>query len=228
MTQLALPLGLRDDATFDNYFPATNAHCVTALNAASAGQGYPYIYLWGQLGAGRSHLLQAACHLAAQKNRTSVYLPLNMPGLAPQILHDLEHIQLVCIDDIEAIAKNKLWEEALFYLYNRIRDTGQTLLIAGAHPPQRLGLELPDLVSRLAWGVVFQLQVLSDEDKLAALMMRAKLRGLVLSDEVGQFLLRRCPRNMTQLFSILDTLDAASLQAQRKLTIPFVKSVLQL
>jgi DnaA family protein len=225
-TQLALPLGLRDDATFDNFFQGVNAHCVTALNAAASGAGYPFIYVWGQIGAGRSHLLQAACHLATQKNRTCVYLPLSTPGLTPQILHDLEHINLVCIDDVEAIAKDNAWEEALFYLYNRIRDAGQTLLIAGAHPPQRLGLGLPDLVSRLAWGVVFQLHLLSDEEKWAALAMRAKLRGLVLSEEVGQFLLRRCPRDMTQLFAILDTLDKASLQAQRKLTIPFVKSVL--
>jgi DnaA family protein len=225
-TQLALPLGLRDDATFDNFFLGVNQHCVTALIASASGSGYPFIYLWGQVGAGRSHLLQAACHLATQKNRTSVYLPLFTPDLAPQILQDLEHINLVCIDDIEAIAQNKSWEEALFYLYNRMRDTGQTLLIAGAHPPQRLGLALPDLVSRLAWGVVFQLHTLSDEDKLAALALRSKLRGLVLSEEVGQFLLRRCPRDMSQLFSILDTLDKASLQAQRKLTIPFVKSVL--
>lgn len=225
-TQLALPLGLRDDATFDNFFQGVNAHCVAALMASASGQRYPFIYLWGQSGAGRSHLLQAACHLATQKNRSCVYLPLSASGLAPQILQDLEHINLVCIDDIEAIAKNKSWEEGLFNLYNRIRDNNQTLLIVGAHPPQRLGLELADLVSRLAWGVVFQLHVLSDEDKLAALALRSKLRGLVLSEDVGHFLLRRCPRDMTQLFTILDTLDKASLQAQRKLTIPFVKSVL--
>ncbi len=225
-TQLALPLGLRDDATFDNFYKGVNEHCNAALISAASGLDYPFIYLWGQVGAGRTHLLQAACCDATQKNRTSLYLPLATPELTPQILHDLEHINLVCIDDIDAIAQNKPWEEALFYLYNRIRDTGQTLIIAGAHPPQRLGLGLPDLASRLAWGVVFQVHILSDEDKLAALAMRAKLRGLVLSDEVGQFLLRRCPRSMSELFAILDTLDKASLQAQRKLTIPFVKSVL--
>lgn len=224
--QLTLPLSLRDDATFDNFYSSANEHCVAAVQASASGVGDPFIYLWGQEGAGRSHLLQAACHVAAQKSRTCVYLPLNTPGLTPQILHDLEHMHLVCIDDIDAIAKDSTWEEALFYLYNRIREASGTLLIAGAHAPAHLGLNLPDLVSRLAWGVVFQLHVLSDEDKLAALSMRAKLRGLVLNEEVGQFLLRRCPRNMTQLFSILDILDKASLQAQRKLTIPFVKSVL--
>jgi DnaA-homolog protein len=227
LTQLALPLGLRDDATFDNFYQGVNQHAMQAVIACASGEGYPFIYLWGQVGAGRSHLLQAACHLATEKNRSSVYLPLQTPDLAPQILQNLEHINVVCIDDIEAIAKDKLWEEALFHLYNRMRDTKQALLIAGNNPPQRLGLLLPDLVSRLAWGVVFQLQVLSDEDKLAALQMRAKLRGLILNDEVGQFLLRRCPRDMPKLFALLETLDRASLQAQRKLTIPFVKSVLQ-
>ncbi|MGA2654499.1 MAG: DnaA regulatory inactivator Hda [Gammaproteobacteria bacterium] len=224
--QLALPLGLRDDATFNNFYEGVNTHCVNAVKMACLGKDHPFIYLWGQSGAGRSHLLQAACHLATQNNRSCVYLPLRTPGLSVSIFHDLEHVNLVCIDDVEAIAKNKSWEEGLFHLYNRIRDNGQTLLIAGAHPPQRLGLELPDLVSRLAWGVVFQLHLLSDEDKFAALALRSKLRGLVLTEDVGQFLLRRCPRDMTQLFSILDTLDKASLQAQRKLTIPFVKSVL--
>lgn len=225
-TQLALPLGLRDDATFDNFYEGVNTHCVAALKVAASGLEHPFIYLWGQNGAGRSHLLQSACHLATQNNRSCVYLPLRASGLSVSIFDDLEHINLVCIDDVEAIAKHKAWEEALFHLYNRIRDNGQTLLIAGSNPPQRLGLELPDLVSRLAWGVVFQLHLLSDEDKFAALAMRSKLRGLILTEDVGQFLLRRCPRDMTQLFSILDTLDKASLQAQRKLTIPFVKSVL--
>jgi DnaA family protein len=226
-TQLALPLNLREDTTFDNFFPGVNQHCVRAVMQCASGLGDPFIYLWGGLGAGRSHLLQAACHLAAEKNRSSVYLPLATPELAPQVLSNLEHMNVVCIDDIDAIAKNKHWEEALFHLYNRIRDTKQALIIAGNNPPQRLGLMLPDLVSRLAWGVVFQLQGLSDEEKLLALQLRAKLRGLQLNEEVGQFLLRRCPRDMTQLFALLEKLDRASLEAQRKLTIPFVKSVLQ-
>ncbi len=225
-TQLALPLGLRDDATFDNFFLSTNQHCVSALRACASGEGYPFIYIWGQQGSGRSHLLQAACHLATQKNRSSVYVPLGTPELTPHILQNLEQMNLVCVDDIDAIAQDKQWEEALFHFYNNMRESGQTLLIAGRNPPQRLGLNLPDLVSRLAWGVVFQLHPLSDEDKLAALKLRADQRGFALTDEVGQFLLRRCPRDMIQLFALLETLDRASLQAQRKLTIPFVKTVL--
>ncbi|HLF66372.1 MAG TPA: DnaA regulatory inactivator Hda, partial [Gammaproteobacteria bacterium] len=224
-TQLALPIGLRDDATFDNFFPATNQQCVSALHACASGVGDAFIYIWGQQGSGRSHLLQAACHLATQKNRSSVYVPLGAPELTPQFLHNLEQMNLVCVDDIDAIAQDKQWEEALFHFYNNMREAGQTLLVAGRHPPQRLGLNLPDLASRLAWGVVFQLHLLADEDKLSALKLRAKVRGLALSDEVGQFLLRRCPRDMIQLFALLETLDLASLQAQRKLTIPFVKTV---
>lgn len=126
-------------------------------------------------------------------------------------------------------AGDELWEMAIFDLYNRILESGKTrLLITGDRPPRQLNLGLPDLASRLDWGQIYKLQPLSDEDKLQALQLRARLRGFELPEDVGRFLLKRLDREMRTLFMTLDQLDRASITAQRKLTIPFVKEILKL
>jgi len=132
-------------------------------------------------------------------------------------------------DNIEGIAGDDEWEAAVFHLYNRILETGRTrLFITGDRPPRQLNLSLPDLASRLDWGQIYKLQPLSDEEKLQALQLRAKLRGFELPEDVGRFLLKRLDREMRTLFMTLDQLDRASITAQRKLTIPFVKEILGL
>jgi DnaA family protein len=146
--------------------------------------------------------------------------------LAPELLEGLEQQALIAIDDVQAIAGMPQWEEALFHLYNRVRDYGHRLVVSATVAPAGLTLTLPDLISRLGWGPVFQLATLSDADKRAALQMRARRRGLELGNEVAEYLLRRCPRDMDSLFSLLNQLDRASLVAQRRLTIPFVRELL--
>ena len=114
----------------------------------------------------------------------------------------------------------------MFHLFNRLRDSGRRLLIAASQSPRELPVKLPDLKSRLTMALVFQMRGLSDEDKLRALQLRASRRGLHLTDEVGHFILTRGTRSMSALFELLERLDQASLQAQRKLTIPFLKETL--
>ena len=158
------------------------------------------------------------------------YVPLDKrTWFVPEVLDGMEHLSLVCIDNIECIAGDELWEMAIFDLYNRILESGKTrLLITGDRPPRQLNLGLPDLASRLDWGQIYKLQPLSDEDKLQALQLRARLRGFELPEDVGRFLLKRLDREMRTLFMTLDQLDRASITAQRKLTIPFVKEILKL
>lgn len=227
--QLTLGLSLKDEATFDNFFPGENKEIVAALKKVASGQGERMVYLSGTRGQGCTHLLQAICHEAHQHQLSSVYLPLaNLISMSPELLNGLESLQLVCIDDLQAVAGNESWEEALFHLYNRIHDAGGRMVMAANTPPKSIPIKLPDLISRLSWGIVFQLHPLSDQDKLAALKMRAYARGITLSDEVGRYLLTHCPRHMSTLFAALDALDKASLAAQRRLTIPFVKEVLEI
>ncbi|BAU76092.1 DnaA regulatory inactivator Hda [Metapseudomonas furukawaii] len=231
MTPIQLPLSvrLRDDATFANFYPGANAAAlgyVERLCEADAGWTESLIYLWGGEGVGRSHLLQAACIRFEQRDEQAIYLPMDeLVHYGPEVFDNLEQCELVCLDGLDALAGRQEWEEGLFHLFNRLRDAGRKLLLSANKSPRELGIKLPDLKSRLTLALVFQLHGLSDEDKLRALQLRASRRGLHLTDEVGRFILTRGPRSMNLLFDLLDILDQASLQAQRKLTIPFLKEI---
>jgi DnaA family protein len=227
MGQLTLGLSLKDEATFDNFYAANNAELIIALKQVVSGQGEQTTYLCGMRGQGRSHLLQACCHAASYYHLRSAYLPLEaLISLTPEVLDGFESLDLVCLDDVNVIAGRSDWEEAVFNLYNRLFDKGSKVVIVADEIPKSIHLSLPDLVSRLASGVVYQLHPLTDEEKLAALVMRASRRGMSLSEEVGKFILTHCSRHMDALFVALDKLDNASLALQRRLTIPFVKEVL--
>ena len=170
---------------------------------------------------------QAACLRVEERGGRALYLPLaELSEYDPNVLDDVEACDLLCLDDIQAVVGQARWEEALFHAFNRLRDAGKQLLIAADAAPRELSIKLPDLQSRLSLALVFQLHELSDDDKLRALQLRASRRGLQLPDDVGRFILSRSERSMTVLFDTLEQLDRASLQAQRKLTIPFLKEAL--
>lgn len=227
--QLALAIQLNDEATLNNFNWNNNFFLKQQIDNMLRYKKEKILYIWGALGSGKSHVLQGCCQ-AMGPNQSAIYLPLKLlKEWGSDSLEGLEEQTLICIDDVEAIAANKEWEEALFHLYNKIKDTDENLLIlSGEHPPPQTKLHLADLRSRLSWGLVFQLQELSDAEKIHTLQSLATRRGFDLSSNVGQFLLKRCSRNMHDLHKILNQLDQASLQAQRKVTIPFVKDILNL
>lgn len=229
INQLTLGVGLKDEATFANYYAGQNSLLVEELKKSAQGLGERVIYFYGTGGQGSTHLLQACCHEAYQHGLSAAYLPLaSLIDFSPDVFEGLESRQLICIDDVHMLAGKAMWEEAMFHAYNRILDMGNRLIVTAKMAPKSLGFTLPDVVSRLSWGMVFQLQALSDSEKLQVLMMRAERRGMMLSEEVGKFILTHCPRHMSTLFAALDALDKVSLAAQRKLTIPFVKTVLEI
>jgi len=220
--QLTLGIRLRDDATFNNYFVSENEQIVYNLQE----QNEPYVFLFGENGTGKSHLLQASCHKVGQKGLPVVYLPLAEEGLMPAMFDGLEHMSLIALDDIQEIIGDDEWEYALFNLYNRVREKGVSMLVSSSQPLASLNINLADLKSRLSWGPTFQLNTLSDKEKIHALQQRAKNRGLVLADDVMAYLLKRSPRDMNSLFSLFEKLDKASMVEKRKLTIPFIKDYL--
>lgn len=225
--QLALSFGMRDDTTLENFYPLRNEPVVRQLELLAAGDGEPYLFLWGDNGAGCSHLLQASCHRAGALGRSAFYLPLDqLLGHGPSVLEGLESLDLVCIDQLQLAVGSPEWEEPLFHLFNRLRDAGCSLLIAADRPPRQLFLKLPDLASRLSWGLVFRIWALDDDGKCEALKARAQQRGIDLADDVAQFIMHRSPRQTGELFALLNQLDRASLAAQRRITIPFVKEVM--
>lgn len=222
--QLALRIGLRDGITFDNFMPADNAPLLHQLRQGSE----PFIYLWGANGSGKSHLLHALCHAANENGVTAAYLSLrDYPALDAVMLDGLEQYAVVTLDDLDAIAGITVWEEALFHLYNRIRDSGGRLVVTATATPVNAGFHLPDLISRLGWGPVYQVHSLDDAGKGAALQLRARRRGMELPDEVAAYLLKHSARDLPGLFMLLDDLDQATLTAKRRLTIPFVRELLQ-
>lgn len=217
--QLPLRIGLPDGTTFGNFLPGDNGELLALLR----GRGEPLVFLWGDAGSGRTHLLQAACHDAG----AAAYLPLlDLRDYPPGLCEGLETMEVVAIDDVQAIAGRTEWETALFHLFNRCRARGCRLLAAADGPPTTLPLTLADLRSRLAWGPVFQVHALSDAHKREALKLRAARRGMALPDAVADYLLRRYSRDPGALFELLELLDRASLVAKRRLTIPFVRELI--
>ncbi len=225
--QLPLNIQLPSVATFDSFVTGENTLLPELLKQAAQQQGELQLYCWSETGLGKSHLLQAACRFAVGERRKAAYLPLaQLAGHSPAVLENLEFMHLICVDDVRIIAGNAQWEQALFSLINRCRAQSCRLVFAADRNIQDLGLQLADLVSRLAWGPVFQLRPLADEAKLRVLQQRAQARGMDLPDSAGQYLLTHYPRELKFLCEQLDMLDRASLVEQRKLTIPFIKSVL--
>jgi len=227
-TQLPLNIELNDSQSFENYYSGPNQSIVDYFKQLLVADCEQYIYIWGSEGAGKSHLLQALCRYFSVSGNAAFYLPLkDKQDYTEEVLVNLENMALVVIDDIDQIVGDAVWEEALFHFYNRVKDSQAShLILSGNAAPDKSGICLADLTSRLLWGMVFHLKVLSDQDKLIALQKRAHFRGLELSDDVAGYLLRNCPRDLPYLFSLLDKLDQASLVAQRKLTIPFVKTLI--
>ena len=224
MQQLPLGVRLADRAVFASYYPGDNLQVLHWLREFAAPGGAGVGVLQGPAGSGKSHLLQAVC----AQLPASGYFPLTeLRGLGAGSLEGAETLSCVCIDDLQLAAGEPAWEAALFRLYCEIEARRGRLLLATALPPAQLGLRLPDLASRLAAAVIFGLRPLDETQQREALRLRAQQRGLELPEETALYLQRRFPRDMGSLHRLLDTLDAASLTEQRRLTLPFIREVLR-
>ncbi len=225
--QLPLHFEFRANQTFNDFFPGANHEIVTHLQQCIAGLGEQQIFLWGQSGQGKTHLLQACCHQAQQQNLRSFYFDLataNLPD--PSLLNGLDECDVVCFDNIEHIAGNATWELAFFNFFNQHRDRGHKLIVSASSAPNAIAIHLPDLKTRLNWGLTLKIQLLTDDDKVTALRFKAKLLGFEIAPQAGRFLLTHYARDLASLWTLLEKLDKASLAAKRKLTIPFLKQVL--
>ncbi len=226
--QLPLAIEFPDTASFAGYEAGANTLLLDLLKKTAIGEGELQLYIWAERGLGKTHLLQSTCRFAAEKGRRTCYLPATvLREHGPQILNGLEDLDLIAIDDLEQIVLDLNWQKAMFSLINSCRNTSACLLLAAGKNIPELNLELADLYSRLGWGPVFEIKPLNDTRKKKVLQNRARQRSLELNDESVNYLLSRYPRDMHGLCDLLETLDKASLSAQRRLTVPFIKSVLE-
>lgn len=225
--QLTLGVRLRDDARWANFHGERNATAMGLIHNACGNADHPLVVICGDEDTGKSHLLQAACHDYEQSGHSAVcFSLLELVALGPQALSAVEAMELIALDDVHRVIGRADWEEALFHLYNRARDLGHQLMITLDNTPAAQSFFLADLRSRFQEGLLVQLGTYRDDDRVVILQARAEQRGLVLNDEVAGFIMRRSSRRLGALLSVLDQLDENSLQAQRRLTIPFVKSVM--
>lgn len=227
-TQYTLAVTLPDDETLQSFYGADSSPVVQFITQfLQPSPAQLPLYLFGANGSGKSHLLYAACVHAQELGLTSQLLALDdFRHYSPRLFDGLEQLDLVCLDNIQAVAGDSHWQVALFDLYNRVVEHGKKLIIVADEAPTQLGITLPDLVSRLQACTAFQLRLLSDEDKQKLLQQKARIRGIELPDEVARYLFNRQQRDLRALVQMLDKLDKASMVHQRKLTIPFVKDVL--
>ena len=231
LTQLALPLSLKDRGVFDSFWAADNAELVAFLvQIAEAGRqpvpgGHAGCWLWGGEATGKSHLLHAVCERLGED---AVFVPLRrFADSGAGILEGLATRRCICLDDIDAIAGRDDFELALFDLLNQAADRHVILVVSSNAAPRDSGFRLADLQSRLSKLPVFRVEPLDEIGRVNALRLRAGQRGLELPEETARFLLSRSRRDMASLYRLLDRLDAEALAAQRRLTVPFVRSVLQ-
>ncbi|MBT8142155.1 MAG: DnaA regulatory inactivator Hda [Gammaproteobacteria bacterium] len=230
MKQLALAVSLPDHAIFDTFVAHGNEalvqQCRMLAKDSSIGET---LFISGLENSGKTHLLQAMCH-ACPADVQAVYLDLDNPDFPPDILQGWEQVQLLCLDNIDRIQGQADWEEALFDLFNRRleRAPGKraSLVMTAARPLADLRLDLADLRSRLSSGLIHALAVLADEYLSEALLLHARQRGLEIPKETLEFILKRLPRELGSLMNWLELADQAALEAQRKLTVPFVRKLI--
>ena len=221
MKQLALGVKLRAAAVFASFHPGDNAEILAALRAP----GTAPLWLWGAAGTGKPHLLQAVCAAAGE---AAAYFPLDRRvALPPEALLGFEANRVLCVDDADAVAGDLPWERALFRLFNESAELRTRLIFAAGAAPGTPAWGLQDWRSRAASCVVYQLRELDDAGRLDALRLHAAQRGLLLPADTAEYLMRRMPRDLPSLFAVLDDLDEASLIAQRRLTVPFIREALE-
>ena len=223
-----LPLALRypPDQRFETFVGAPPG-ALAQLRALAAGSGGDWLYLDGGPGTGKTHLLLATCAEAEVAGLRAAYLSLrDLRGRVRGATEGLDAIDVLALDDVEAIAGSREDEIALFDLHNRLRDAGRGLLYAARETPEGLPPGLPDLRSRLAHCTRIALQPLDDAGRARLLRERAAARGLAFEDAALEWMLRRCSRDLRSLTALFERLDHASLVAQRRLTVPFLRQVL--
>lgn len=223
-----LPLGIRipDRAVFASFLAARNEQAVQHLQCLASGAAAGAAWICGPSGAGKTHLLQAACVRASDTMRAGYFPLAELAALGVEALEGPPQLDCICLDDLDAVVGSAVWEGALFRLHAEIEERGGRLLAAAKLPPALLSWALPDLGSRLAASAVFQLRVLDEGQQQEALQLRAHARGFELPVGTARWLQRRFPRDMRTLYELLDALDEAALVAQRRLTVPFIRSVL--
>ena len=225
--QLPLALHYPRDQRLESFIGAPDG-ALAQLHAIAVGASHDWVYLEGAAGTGKTHQALAMCSSAEQAGRLPTYVPLaSVVGRVRVALEGLEQRELVALDGLDAVAGNREDEIALFDFHNRARAADVTVLYTAQKSPGELGLVLPDLRSRLGACQQALLKPLDDAERRDVLRKQAAERGIELDDTVLDWLFNRYARDLGALLDLLDRLDQASLAAQRRITVPFLRGFLK-
>jgi len=224
--QIPLQLEPRRPDRFEDFVVGPNATAVAAVRHLLQEPG-GILFLSGAEGCGKSHLLNALCHEARKLGMAAFYVALRrLPEEAAAGLEHLHALDLICVDDLDCVAGNAVWEQALFRCFNEVRDAQGRLLVSSRQALSTLPIQLPDLASRLAWGVRQSLQAPDDRGKLEVLQQRARALRIELPRDVQNYLLRHGRRDMASLIAAVERLKEAAFADKRRITVPLARQVL--
>ena len=225
--QIPLQLEPRRPDRFDEFVAGPNEIALAAVRQLLDETGGS-LFLSGPQGSGKSHLLNALCHAARENGLAAFYIALKrLPEEAAASLEGLQVLDLVCVDDLDSVAGNPVWENALFACFNEVRAARGRLLVSSSQPLASLELCLPDLASRLAWGVRQNLRLPDDDGKLQILQQRARTLRIDLPEDVQNYLLKHSKRDMSSLLLALERLKDAAFVSKRKITVPLAREILK-
>jgi len=225
--QIPLQLEPRRPDRFDEFVAGPNENALAAARHLLDEPGGS-LFLSGPEGSGKSHLLNALCHAARENGLAAFYIALKrLPEEAAASLEGLQVLDLVCVDDLDSVAGNPVWENALFACFNQVRAAHGRLLVSSSLPLASLDLCLPDLASRLAWGVRQNLRPPNDDQKLLILQQRARTLRIDLPEDVQSYLLKHSKRDMSSLLLALERLKDAAFVGKRKITVPLAREILK-
>ncbi len=226
--QFPLEFEFQANRGFNTFFPASNQKIVTQLQELILGTSEQQIFLYGETALGKSHLLQACCQFAHKKGMNSFYYPFDKKRLPVlSMLDGLDKVKLVCFDDLGEISGNLDWEQAFLNFLNQHLANNNHLIISSCLHPKDINTKLVDLQSSLNAGLILKLKPLEQDQIIEALIHKANYMGITISIKVAHFLVTHYASDMSSMWVLLEQLDKATLSAQRKLTIPFLKQILE-
>lgn len=225
--QIPLQLEPRRPDRFEDFVSGPNESALAAVRQLLDEPGGS-LFLSGPEGSGKSHLLNALCHAARENGLAAFYIALKrLPEEAAASLEGLQVLDLVCVDDLDSVAGNPVWENALFSCFNQVRAANGRWLVSSSQPLAALNFCLPDLASRLAWGVRVNLRLPADDGKLEILQQRARVLRIEVPEDVQNYLLKHGRRDMASLLQALEQLKDAAFAGKRKITVPLAREILK-
>ncbi len=224
MAQIPLPLSFDKRFSLENYISENADFIRQNITALFDETGEPLIGLWGGLDSGKTHLLNACAHYARHCSvQFHLFDALQLLEFDVGCFGELPAGSVLGVDNLDLLSGNRAWEELFYQLINRVKAGELRMVFSVSRNPRDIGFRLPDLKSRLMWGLLIALQTPDNDNLAEVIKFRANLLGLELTDNVLNYLMTHYSRKLSEQMKLLYKLDHAALTSKRKITIPLIR-----